>query len=78
MDIPIHAHVVCTDGFVGKSSHIVVDLITERVTHFVIKTVIPKNVALKDASFNKQDIFSHKPTSKGALAYKKLIQELFI
>ena len=38
MDIPIHADVDCTDGLVGKSSHIVVDLITERVTHFVIKT----------------------------------------
>lgn len=38
MDIPIHAHVTCSDGLVGKSSYIVVDLITERVTHFVVKT----------------------------------------
>jgi hypothetical protein len=38
MDIPIHADVNCTDGRVGASSYIVVDLITERVTHFVVKT----------------------------------------
>jgi sporulation protein YlmC with PRC-barrel domain len=38
MDIPIHADVVCTDGVVGKSSHIIVDLVSERVTHFVVRT----------------------------------------
>ena len=38
MDIPIHANVSCYDGVVGKSSNIIVDLVTERVTHFVIKT----------------------------------------
>jgi sporulation protein YlmC with PRC-barrel domain len=38
MDIPIHAHVNCTDGPVGKSSYLIVDLITERVTHVVVKT----------------------------------------
>ena len=38
MDIPIHASVTCYDGAVGKSSHIIVDLLTEQVTHFVVKT----------------------------------------
>ena len=38
MDIPIHANVSCYDGVVGKSSNIIVDLVTEQVTHFVIKT----------------------------------------
>jgi sporulation protein YlmC with PRC-barrel domain len=38
MDIPIHADVNCSDGLVGASSYIVVDLISERVTHFVVKT----------------------------------------
>ena len=37
MDIPIHADVVCRDGLVGKSTHIVVDLVSEQVTHFVAK-----------------------------------------
>ena len=38
MDIPIHANVTCHDGAVGKSSHIIVDLVIEQVTHFVLKT----------------------------------------
>jgi sporulation protein YlmC with PRC-barrel domain len=38
MDIPIHAHVTCYDGIVGNSSHIIVDLVTEQVTNFVVKT----------------------------------------
>jgi sporulation protein YlmC with PRC-barrel domain len=37
MDIPIHADVNCTDGLVGKSAYIVVDLISGRVTHVVVK-----------------------------------------
>ena len=41
MDIPIDARVSCYDGDVGKSSHILVDLVTERVTHFVVKTDHP-------------------------------------
>lgn len=38
MDIPIHATVVCTDGIVGKSTHIIVDLVSEQVAHLVVKT----------------------------------------
>ena len=38
MDIPIHANVTCYDGDVGKSTHIIVDLVTEQVSHFVVKT----------------------------------------
>jgi chromosome partitioning protein len=44
----------------------------------VIKTVIPRNVDLKDASFDKKDIFSYNAKAKGALAYKKLVKELFL
>jgi sporulation protein YlmC with PRC-barrel domain len=38
MDISIHTEVLCTDGLVGKSTHIIVDLLTEQVTHVVVKT----------------------------------------
>jgi sporulation protein YlmC with PRC-barrel domain len=38
MDLPMNARVTCIDGEVGKSSHIIVDLVTEQVTHFVVKT----------------------------------------
>ena len=43
----------------------------------VLDTVIPRNVDLKDANMAKQDIFSYDPSSKAALAYQQLIQELF-
>ena len=42
----------------------------------VLKTIIPKNVDLRDASFQKQDVFSYNPKSKSAEAYSRLITEL--
>ena len=38
MDISIRTEVRCTDGLVGKSTHIIVDLVSEQVTHVVVKT----------------------------------------
>lgn len=43
----------------------------------VLSTVIPKNVEVKDAHMNQQDIFSYNPKATAAQAYRKLIQELF-
>ena len=43
----------------------------------VLKTVIPRNVDIRDAHLNKQDIFTFNPNSKAALAYQKLLLELF-
>ncbi len=37
MDISIHTEVRCQDGVVGKSKYIIVDLVTEQVTHIVLK-----------------------------------------
>lgn len=42
----------------------------------VFKTVIPRNVDVRDAHFYKKDIFTHAPKSKAALAYKKLLKEM--
>lgn len=42
----------------------------------VLQTVIPRNTDLRDAHFNKQDIFSFAPQSKAAEAYNCLIDEL--
>ena len=44
----------------------------------VLNTIIPRNVDLKDASFNKKDIFAHKPRCAAAEAYQRLIQEVFL
>jgi chromosome partitioning protein len=43
----------------------------------VLKTVIPRNTDLRDAHFNRQDIFEFAPKSKSAEAYTRLIEELF-
>jgi len=45
---------------------------------FVMNTIIPRNVDLKDAHFNKKDVFSHAPHSKAAEAYDRLITEIFL
>jgi chromosome partitioning protein len=43
----------------------------------VLTTIVPRNVDLKDASFNKKDIFAYAPKSAAAQAYQRLIQEVF-
>jgi chromosome partitioning protein len=52
-------------------------IMRQTYTDQVIKTVIPRNTDIRDAHFQKQDIFTFNPHSKSALAYEKLIQELF-
>jgi chromosome partitioning protein len=52
-------------------------ILRQTYTTEVIKTVIPRNTDLRDAHFNKQDIFSFNPKAKVAYAYQKLIKELF-
>ncbi len=52
-------------------------ILRQTYTNEVLKTVIPRNTDLRDAHFNKQDIFSFNPDAKAAHAYQKLINELF-
>ena len=52
-------------------------ILRQNYTDKVLKTVIPRNTDLRDAHFNKKDIFSFNPNAKSALAYNKLINELF-
>ena len=53
-------------------------VLRQTYTDKVLKTVIPRNTDLKDAHFNKLDIFSFSPRAKAALAYDKLIREVFL
>jgi len=53
-------------------------VLRQTYTDDVVKTVIPRNTDLRDAHFKKQDIFSFNPKAKAALAYQKLIRELFL
>jgi chromosome partitioning protein len=52
-------------------------ILRQTYTNDVLHTVIPRNTDLRDAHFNKKDIFSFNPAAKAALAYTKLIGELF-
>ncbi|MFD9978161.1 ParA family protein [Streptomyces sp. NPDC059017] len=53
-------------------------LLRQTYTGSVLSTVIPRNTDLRDAHFQKRDIFSFNPKSPAALAYNKLIGELFL
>src|SRR3954470_2258313 len=53
-------------------------ILRQTYTEKVLRTVIPRNTDLKDAHFQKMDIFSFNPRAKTALAYDKLIREVFL
>lgn len=53
-------------------------ILRQTYTEKVLQTVIPRNTDLRDAHFQKQDIFSYNSRAKAALAYDKLIRELFL
>jgi nitrogenase subunit NifH len=52
-------------------------MLWQAYTDRVLATIIPRNTDMKDAMFNKRDIFSFNPRAKAAQAYDKLIRELF-
>lgn len=52
-------------------------ILRQTYTGAVFNTVIPRNTDLRDAHFEKQDIFSFNPQAAAAQAYDKLIKELF-
>jgi chromosome partitioning protein len=53
-------------------------VLRQTYTQKVLKTVIPRNTDLRDAHFNKTDIYTFNPRAKAALAYSKLIREVFL
>jgi chromosome partitioning protein len=54
-----------------------IKLLRQTYPEHVLATIIPRNVDLKDASFNKRDIFGYAPRSTAAQAYERLIEEVF-
>jgi chromosome partitioning protein len=53
-------------------------LLRQTYTSQVLRTVIPKNTDLREAHFRKMDIFTYSRQAKAALAYDKLIREVFL
>ncbi len=52
-------------------------ILRQTYTGSVFNTVIPRNTDLRDAHFEKKDIFSFNPNAASAQAYAKLINEIF-
>src|ERR671938_1492301 len=52
-------------------------ILRQTYTDKVFNTVIPRNTDLRDAHFQKQDIFAYSPDATTSHAYNKLIRELF-
>ena len=52
-------------------------ILRQTYTAAVLKTIIPRNTDIRDAHFNKQDVFTYAPESKSAQAYARLLVELF-
>jgi chromosome partitioning protein len=64
-----------SDGTINTKNSL--ELLREAYPEHVLSTIIPRNVDLKDASMAKQDIFAYAPDSRAALAYQRLIDEVF-
>jgi chromosome partitioning protein len=52
-------------------------ILRQTYTDSVLKTIIPRNTDIRDAHFNKKDVFTYAPASKSAQAYARLLVELF-
>lgn len=52
-------------------------ILRQTYTDKVLRTIIPRNTDLRDAHFQRKDIWGYNPKAKAALAYDKLIHELF-
>ena len=52
-------------------------ILRQTYTGDVFNTVIPRNTDIRDAHFQKKDIFSYSPSAAAAQAYTKLIEEVF-
>jgi chromosome partitioning protein len=52
-------------------------ILRQTYTGSVFNTLVPRNTDIRDAHFNKKDIFSYAPQSKSADAYRRLLVEVF-
>lgn len=52
-------------------------ILRQSYTDAVFKNIVPRNTDIRDAHFNRKDIFSYAPQSKSAEAYTRLLAELF-
>jgi chromosome partitioning protein len=58
------------------NSRLSLKILRQTYTDQVFKTIIPRNTDIRDAHFNKQDIYAFNPKAKSAQAYQRLVEEL--
>jgi len=58
------------------NAEVSLDILRKTYPDKLLKTVIPRNTDIRDAHFNKKDIFAFNAQSKSAQAYSRLIEEL--
>lgn len=52
-------------------------ILRQAYPEYTLTNIVPRNVDLKDASMNRQDIFAYNSKSIGAEAYDRVIEEVF-
>ena len=57
-------------------SKVIVADVTDRFPDQVFNTSIPTDTGFQQAEYTKETLFSYKPTSRGAKAYRKLAKEM--
>jgi hypothetical protein len=67
---------VTSDGTINTKTSL--RILRQPYTDMVLNTVIPRNTDVRDAHFNKQDVFAFSPGSTSAQAYNRLIDEVFV
>lgn len=54
-----------------------IQILRQTYTSSVFKTVIPRNTDIRDAHYNKKDVFTYNPNAVTAKAYRALLSEIF-
>lgn len=58
------------------NSKTTLDALRATYPDLLLQTIIPRNTDIRDAHFNKKDIFTYRPMAKSAKAYRHLVKEL--
>jgi len=60
-----------------NSTRFALNVLRDKYGDVLFQTVIPRNTSVKDAHLKKMDIFDYDPKAYAAIAYTKLIAEIF-
>lgn len=55
-----------------------VTMLKQMYPELLLPTIIPRNTDVKNAHYRKEDIFTYNAKASAAIAYEKLVQEVFL